>query len=169
MFVSGNNHVLEMLASSVHLCNSSQAVYILACASQCYCLSLQSRYSCKLLWKADSPVFSCLSFNAMFLKRRLRITEIETTDKEREIHPQAQEAKVKAHAWVRMPWRRVQLEGRQHKWTKLAERQTGSKTVWEMLPYLQTLPLGDEIFMGKQRKTAIFTIILNDWAVFFFF
>lgn len=61
------------------------------------------------------------------------------------------------------------MEGRQHKRTKLAERQTGSKTVWETLPYLQTLPLGDEIFMGKQRKTAIFTIILNGWAAFFFF
>lgn len=63
----------------------------------------------------------------------------------------------------------VQLEGRQHKRTKLAERQTGSKTVWETLPYLQTLPLSDEIFMGKQRKTAILTIILSDWAAFFFF
>lgn len=63
---------------------------------------------------------------------------------------------------------RVQSEGGQHTWTKLAERQTGSKTVWEMLPYLQTLPLRHEIFMGKQWKTAIFTIIANGWAVFFF-
>lgn len=44
-----------------------------------------------------------LSFNAVFLKRRLGITEIETTDKESELHPRAGKAKVKAHAWLRMP------------------------------------------------------------------
>lgn len=168
MFVSGNNHVLEVLASLVHLCNSLQALHIPPVHTSLW-LSLQCHYCCNLLGKADSPVVLCLSFNAMLLKQARN--HWNRDDKESEGHPQAWESKVKAHAWFKIPWRRVQLEGTQHKRTKLAERQTGSKTVWEMLPYLQTLPLGDEILMSKQRKTAIFTIKLNDWAVFslFFF
>lgn len=102
-----------------------------------------------------------------FSKTNLGTTEIGTADREPELIPQARGAE--AHHCARMLWMEVQLEGRQHKRTKLAERQTGSKTVWEMLPYLQTLPLSDEIFTGKQGKTAILTIILSDWAAFFFF
>lgn len=108
-----------------------------------------------------------LSFNAAFPKTSLGITETGAADREPELIPQARGAG--AHRCARMLRMEVQLEGRQHKRTKLAERQTGSKTVWETLPYLQTLPLSDEIFMGKQRKTAILTIILSDWAVLFFF
>lgn len=107
-----------------------------------------------------------LSFNAAFPKTSLGITETGTADREPELIPQARGAG--AHRCARMLRMEVQLEGRQHKRTKLAERQTGSKTVWETLPYLQTLPLSDEIFMGKKRKTAILTIILSDWAAFFF-
>lgn len=166
MFVSGNNHVLEVLASLLHLCNSSQALRIPPVCTSLW-LSLECHYCCNLLGKADSPVVLCLSFNAMLFKQVRNHQNRD--DKESEGHLQAWESKVKAHAGFKMLWRRAWLEGRQHKRTKLAERQTGSKTVWEMLPYLQTLPLGDEIFMGEQRKTAIFTIILNDWAVFFLF
>lgn len=45
-----------------------------------------------------------LSLNAMFLKHRLGISEIEAPDKENERRFQAWEAKIKAHAWVRTLW-----------------------------------------------------------------
>lgn len=45
-----------------------------------------------------------LTFNAMFLKHRPGISEIEAPDKENEWRFQAWEAKIKAHAWVRTLW-----------------------------------------------------------------
>lgn len=51
-----------------------------------------------------SAVSMPLSFNAMFLKHRLRISEKAAPDKENEWCSQAWEAKIKAHAWVRTLW-----------------------------------------------------------------
>lgn len=51
MFVSGNNHVLVVLTSLVHLCNSSQVLYILVCAAQCYFLySATTVATCQGKW-----------------------------------------------------------------------------------------------------------------------